>query len=265
MGSLFVVSASWSVEAIAYRHIEAEITTTVTPTPPAAATATKEIRTQLKQQLPIIRFAIHQRPAQLFRPVPRCVSAVVLPCGAWEPQIARSSYGVVVAPYVRKWMRVWVVMPVSNMIVQILNGIDVDGSACDALQGLTLCVLAGVCVFIAYARPHRALLASYLVCASLVLTMVTVLLGLLCRHGAVSSDAVSGFGVFASVAMFVFKLYHVLMPIVERRLMACNGDAAALTEENATLALRAQPRNQSAVLRELVEMAIAVARDRSLD
>ncbi|CUE65383.1 transmembrane protein, putative [Bodo saltans] len=136
----------------------------------------------------------------------------------WQPLNAKSSYGGIVSPYVEQWRRAWIVLPAANIVVQILNGIDANGgSTCDALQGLTLCVLACVCAFIAYARPHRALLASYLVCASLVLTMVTALLGLLCRHGAVSPDAVSGFGVFASVAMFVFKLYHVLMFFVEKR------------------------------------------------
>ncbi|CUG59414.1 transmembrane protein, putative, partial [Bodo saltans] len=45
-------------------------------------------------------------------------------------------------------------------------------------------------------------------------------------------DAVSGFGVFASVAMFVFKLYHVLMPIVERRLMVRNGGVVEAAGDN---------------------------------
>jgi hypothetical protein len=114
-----------------------------------------------------------------------------------------------------------VALPAANVVVQVLSGVgSPSGSgACDAVQVVTLVVLGCACGFVAWARPHRALLSSYLVCVSLVLTMVTVLLGLLCRHGALAEDAVSGFGVFVSVVMFVSKVYHVVMQVVERRLM----------------------------------------------
>ncbi|CUG86675.1 GP46-like surface antigen, putative, partial [Bodo saltans] len=213
VGVVFVLwCTSWCVEWIAYRHVDGDVKCVRRARSLSTATC--------------LRFELHKHPHKLFQPIPRSVAKILLPHGCWQPQPARLAYGSVVSSYVEKWRRAWVVVPVANIVVQILSGVDVSGSApaaCDALQGLTLCVLASVCAFIAYARPHRALLASYLVCASLVLTMVTALLGLLCRHGAVSPDAVSGFGVFASVAMFVFKLYHVLMPIVERRLMGRNG------------------------------------------
>ncbi|CUI14471.1 membrane-associated protein, putative, partial [Bodo saltans] len=150
-----------------------------------------------------------------------------------------------VSSYVGRWRRAWVVALGGNLAVQVLSSIDGSGSSCDALQSLTLCVLAGVCVFIAYARPHRALLASYLVCASLVLTMVTALLGLLCRHGAVSEDAVSGFGVFASVAMFVFKALNGALFIGEKKLLRRNN--ISYNNENDDSEMKTRPTRDSTV------------------
>ncbi|CUF20716.1 GP46-like surface antigen, putative [Bodo saltans] len=250
IGVVFALFVGYVIEVLTYRHVDAEASKSSPLSQRGNAT---------------LRFSLHSPPLLVSKIVPAAVSAVALPRGVWEPFRSRVSYGGVVSAYVSEWRRAWIVLPLANVIVQILNGISGGDAVCDALQTVTLCVLAGVCAFIAYARPHRALLASYLVCASLVLTMVTALLGLLCRHGAVSPDAVSGFGVFASVAMFVFKLYHVLMPIAERRLMGRNEDSGAFTDENATLALPVQMRHQSDALRELLEMAIAVVRDRTLE
>ncbi|CUF20695.1 GP46-like surface antigen, putative [Bodo saltans] len=216
IGVLFVLCACGFVEVVAFRHANAEVMSAN-----SRRSGVNHLPREAGEQL-LLHFVRHQNPTRLFKPIPRRIALVALPRGAWEPQAARTAYGGVVSSYLAPWRRVWVVVPGANIVVQLLNGVGGDDTTCDALQSITLIALACVCVFIAYARPHRALLASYLVCASLVLTMVTALLGLLCRHGAVSSDAVSGFGVFASVAMFVFKLYHVLMPIVERRLMARN-------------------------------------------
>ncbi|CUF21010.1 GP46-like surface antigen, putative [Bodo saltans] len=199
---VFAIFGGCFIEEVAFRHVDAEVSN---PSP--------------SSQLTTLRFSYHRHPLHSSKVVPAALSAIALPRGAWEPSLARASYGGVVSAYIGEWRRAWIVLPLANLIVQILNGIDGGDSTCDALQAITLIVLASVCAFIAYARPHRALLASYLVCASLVLTMVTALLGLLCRHGAVSPDAVSGFGVFASVAMFVFKLYHVLIRFVEHRML----------------------------------------------
>ncbi|CUE69239.1 GP46-like surface antigen, putative [Bodo saltans] len=217
VGVVFVTLAVCVVEFGVYRHVNAEVSLSLSF---SVASPHRNAAHPRSSHSCCLRYVCHQCPAKLFRPVPSVLSHIALPKGSWESAAARTAYGGVVSVFDVRWRRAWVVLPSANIVIQVLSGVD-GGSAggCDAVQSVTLLVLRGVCAFMAYARPHRALLASYLVCASLVLTMVTALLGLLCRHGAVSSDAVSGFGVFASVAMFVFKLYHVLMPIIERWLL----------------------------------------------
>jgi Leucine-rich repeat (LRR) protein len=166
-----------------------------------------------------IQFAMYHHVHKLFAPIPRAVAVVALPVGSWEPRRSRISFGCVVSSFHGEWHHTWRILLVTNVFVQILSGI---GNACDAVQGLTIGALLIACSVIAATRPHRALLASLFVCCSLSLSICSVVLGMLCRHRQVDSDALNSFGVFASFMLAVFKCYHVGMPLVERWLVQRN-------------------------------------------
>jgi hypothetical protein len=166
-----------------------------------------------------IQFAMYHHVHKLFAPIPRAVAVVALPVGSWEPRRSRISFGGVVSGFRGEWHHTWRILLATNVFVQILSGI---GNACDAVQGLTLGALVIACSVIAATRPHRALLASLFVCCSFLLSICSVVLGMLCRHGQVDSDALNSFGVFASFMLAVFKCYNVGMPFVERWLVQRN-------------------------------------------
>ncbi|CUG93142.1 GP46-like surface antigen, putative, partial [Bodo saltans] len=205
IGVVFVVCGAACVETCVYRHIDSALVTK----------ASTQQRNDADGYSPMIQFVIHQRSPQLFAPIPRRISRILLPRGRWEPEFARKTYAGIVAALSSQWRRLWCFLPTINILVQILGSIGGSDTVCDAVQSLTMIVLACACVFFAVARPHRALLASYLTCVSLLLSCVVTLLAMLCRLGSVDRSVVDGFGVFVSVAMMIMKAYHVALPHVE--------------------------------------------------
>ncbi|CUG21574.1 membrane-associated protein, putative, partial [Bodo saltans] len=94
-------------------------------------------------------------------------------------------------------------------------------------MGLLMCAS----VFFAVVRPHRALLASYLTSASLVLTCTVALMAMLCRLETVDQSAVDDFGMFVSVTMMLIKVYTVAYPYAEAWLVMRNNSSTVSGSE----------------------------------
>ncbi|CUG21495.1 GP46-like surface antigen, putative [Bodo saltans] len=211
IGLVFVLCSATAVEMLVYHHVNASM-------------ITEGVKNAAQQQQSMrIQYTTHRRIERIFAPIPPYVSRVVLPQGRWEPEVSRKSFGGIVARVNGRRRRSWCALAMINIGVQILNGVGGGDAACDALQSLTMIVLVCAAAFFAVVKPHRALLASYLTCVSLLLSCLVTLLAMLCRLGSVDRSAVDGFGVFVSVAMMVMKVYHIALPWVEAWLMARNG------------------------------------------
>lgn len=216
VGIATVVAAFACLERQVYRHINEEVLAApdasqhCSPTPSRGSKSTP--------QPLMLHFAHHRCIQKLFSPIPLRVAKVAMPSGLWKPDAARKAYGGIVSRYTDRCRRWWCFVPLLNLVVQVLNGIDGAGGnapTCDALQAITVSLLAASCGLLLWVLPHRALLASMLTALTLALTCVAALLALLCRQNLVSSDALGGYGVFASVCMLLCKVYHVGMPYVE--------------------------------------------------
>ncbi|CUG21518.1 GP46-like surface antigen, putative [Bodo saltans] len=196
IGFFCLMCSAAALEKLVYRHADEELS----------------VKNNIEG---VFHFAKHRRVGKLFSPISVSVARCVLPQGRWVPEMSRKSFGGIVSSLADRGRRAWCALPLSNAVVQILNAVGGSHAVCNALQSLTIIVLAAVSVFFGVIRPHRALLASYLTCVSLLLSCVVTLLAMLCRLGSVDRSAVNGFGVFASVAMMVMKAYHIALPLVE--------------------------------------------------
>ncbi|CUG93138.1 GP46-like surface antigen, putative, partial [Bodo saltans] len=207
IGTTFAVLSGLAIEFVVYSHICAEL-----------FDWQKTERRGAKQ----LHFQAYFHVEELFSPVSRVFSRAFLPQGVWEPSQATKAYGGIVASYNGNSHRWWCVSSVVNLVVQILSGIGGDHSSCDALQSLTMIVLASAATFFAVIKPHRALLASYLTCVSLLLSCVATLLAMLCRLGNVDRSTVDGFGVFVSVVTMIMKVYTIGYSFIEGMLLKRN-------------------------------------------
>ncbi|CUG45132.1 GP46-like surface antigen, putative [Bodo saltans] len=239
IGVVFLATAAAALELLVYRHIDTEVLLAKGEQQQDSLTVQggslrsqqrghKQFRSNDASGALLLHFINHVHLETVFSPLPRNISRVVLPSGFWTPPSARKAYGTMVSSLTDAGRRWWCALPVVNAIVQVLNSVSGGGSrACDALQSLTMVVLACACVFFAVVRPHRALLASYLTCVSLLLSCLVTLLAMLCRLGSVGRSAVDGFGVFVSVAMMVMKAYQAGVPYMEAWLRRRNGFTGA--------------------------------------
>ncbi|CUG93146.1 transmembrane protein, putative, partial [Bodo saltans] len=221
VGLLCLICSAIALECLVYRHVEHS----------------------LEEKSPDhFRFADYRHLATLASPIPPKVARCVLPQGRWDfrgPEMSRKSFGGIVSNLTDRGRRAWCVLPLSNAVVQILNA--VGGKASQQLYlRVYLCSLG-------YFRPHRAVLASYLTCVSLLLSCLVTLLAMLCRLGNVDRSAVDGFGVFVSVGMMLMKAYHIALPHVEAWLIGRNKiqppphRTTAQVPQTATLALPMEP------------------------
>ncbi|CUG45067.1 GP46-like surface antigen, putative, partial [Bodo saltans] len=241
-----------ALELVVYRHIRAELS--------AHCEHRNERTQQCRDRIQFVKHHDVSSWASSCRAFPLVVR-VLLPAGMWSPDRARKSYGGIVSAFSGRKHRAWCVLPLTNLVLQILNGFGESSTTCNALQSLTMIVLACVATFFAVVKPHRALLASYLTCASLLLSCVVTLLAMLCRLGSIDRSAVDGFGVFASVAMMMMKAYHIALPWVEAWLMARNeaGNAVDLSlPSHEDIPLRRKDQRQA--LRDLIELITSQAR-----
>lgn len=172
----------------------------------------------------------HYHLQRTFPTVSRNLAKFALPRGAWKKDDDRKSYGLLVSSWMKGSERFWMLMPTLNLVVQILSagssdedeesssGGDASATTCDAIQSITIVLLLCTMSLILVRLPYRSLLSSYFAALGLVLTSLTVLLGLLCRHDVVDSSSVSSFSVFVSCLMAVSKVYSLVLPFAETRL-----------------------------------------------
>ncbi|CUG59786.1 GP46-like surface antigen, putative [Bodo saltans] len=221
VGIVFLACTMLCLELIVYQHIDDEMVNLEDRTLPSSSAAMRRKRGMTHHQRRFY-YAPYQQIVKVFAPVPRLVALIALPRGYWGPDAARNSYGGLVSKFIERWRRVWVVLPISNLIVQILSEIE---DQCSVTQSLTLCILLATCIFFFTAVPHRAQLSSYLTCLSTGLTFVVAVFALACRlePNDVSMNDVSSVGVFASLVAMLCQVYNIALPFVEQWLLRRNG------------------------------------------
>ncbi|CUG73170.1 GP46-like surface antigen, putative, partial [Bodo saltans] len=154
-------------------------------------------------------------------PLPRPVAAYALGRGGvWSPSERRNSFGKLVAPLSPGHVRWWVATPLLTVLTVLLSSVPTTSTAgCDALQGtVTAATVIAAGVF-GVVRPYRAVLVSLVASFSLLVVATTSVLGLLCRHDAISVVQVLSVCSTLSYVSLVGKVYVAVLPFVEQHLL----------------------------------------------
>lgn len=164
------------------------------------------------------------RPAMPFSPpVPPRIAAFVLSRqGEWLPMERRDSFGKLAAPYQPRCARwCWAVGQIAVLAAAALAGVRTRSpSACNALQAVAAGLPLAAGLWYLLRRPHRAQLASVFVALTLLHTAFVSILSIFCRLGAVSKEDLLRCAAVGSYIAIVGRVYVVLLPLAERRIIA---------------------------------------------
>ncbi|CUG86669.1 GP46-like surface antigen, putative [Bodo saltans] len=154
-------------------------------------------------------------------PLPRPVAAYALGRGGvWSPSERRNSFGKLVAPLSPGHVRWWVVTPLLTVLTVLLSSVPTTSTTgCDALQGTVTAVTVVAAGVFGVVRPYRAVLVSLVASFSLLVVATTSVLGLLCRHDAMSVVQVLSVCSTLSYVSLVGKVYVAVLPFVEQHLL----------------------------------------------